>query len=97
MRVLYQAAVARGERLPVAFTVGSHPADFLAAVAATPPMDELEVVGAVRGAPVPMVKCVTVDVYVPADAELVLEGYLDQRGPLEPKGPTASTSATTAR
>ena len=35
LRALYQAAVARGERLPVAFAVGSHPADFLAAVAAT--------------------------------------------------------------
>ena len=51
LRALYQAAVAKGETLPIAFAVGSHPADFLAAVAATPPTDELEVVGAVRGAP----------------------------------------------
>jgi len=87
LRVLYQAAVAKGERLPVAFTVGSHPADFLAAVASTPPMDELEVVGAVRGAPVPVVKCATIDVKVPADAELVLEGYIDERGLVEPEGP----------
>ena len=50
-------------------------------------MDELDVVGAVRGAPVPVVKCVTVDVRVPADAELVLEGYLDERGLVEPEGP----------
>jgi UbiD family decarboxylase len=87
LRVLYQAAVARGERLPVAFAVGSHPADFLAAVASTPPIDELEVIGAVRGAPLPVVKCVTNDVKVPADAELVLEGYLDERGLVEPEGP----------
>ena len=87
LRALYQAAVAKGERLPVAFTVGSHPADFLAAVASTPPMDELDVVGAVRGAPVPVVKCATVDVKVPADAEIVLEGYLDERGLVEPEGP----------
>ena len=33
---------------------------------------------------------------VPADAEMVLEGYLDERGLVEPEGPTASTSATTA-
>src|SRR5262245_43364661 len=33
LRALYQAAVARGERMPVAFAVGSHPTDFLAAVA----------------------------------------------------------------
>jgi UbiD family decarboxylase len=87
LRALYQAAVAKGERLPVAFAVGSHPADFLAAVASTPPMDELEVIGAVRGAPVPLVQCVTVDVKVPADAELVLEGYIDERGLVEPEGP----------
>jgi 2,5-furandicarboxylate decarboxylase 1 len=87
LRALYQAAVAKGERLPIAFAVGSHPADFLAAVAATPPIDELEVVGAARGAPVPVVKCVTVDVRVPADAELVLEGYIDERGLVEPEGP----------
>src|SRR5215510_9714677 len=47
LRALYQAAVSKGERLPIAFAVGSHPADFLAAVAATPPTDELEMVGAV--------------------------------------------------
>jgi hypothetical protein len=87
LRAIYQAAVAKGKRLPVAFTVGSHPADFLAAVASTPPMDELEVIGAVRGAPLPVVKCVTNDVKVPADAELVLEGYLDERGHVEPEGP----------
>jgi UbiD family decarboxylase len=87
LRALYQACVAKGERLPVAFAVGSHPADFLAAVASTPPMDELEVIGAVRGAPLPVVKCVTNDVKVPADAELVLEGYIDERGLVEPEGP----------
>ena len=84
---IYQAAVAKGERLPVAFTVGSYPTDFLAAVAATPPIDEFEVVGAVRGAPLPVVKCKTIDVLVPADAEMVLEGYLDARGHVEPEGP----------
>jgi 2,5-furandicarboxylate decarboxylase 1 len=87
LRALYQGAVARGERLPVAFTVGSHPADFLAAVASTPPIDELEVIGAVRAAPLPVVKCVTNGIKVPADAELVLEGYIDERGLVEPEGP----------
>ena len=50
-------------------------------------MDELEVIGAARGAPLPVVKCVTIDVKVPADAELVLEGYIDERGLVEPEGP----------
>jgi 2,5-furandicarboxylate decarboxylase 1 len=87
LRAIYLAAVGRGEKLPVAFTVGSHPADFLAAMAAAPPMDELHIAGAVRGQPVPVVKCKTVDVFVPADAEVVLEGYLDARGLVEPEGP----------
>jgi UbiD family decarboxylase len=59
----------------------------MAAVSMNPPMDELEVLGALRGAPVPIVKCVTSDIYVPADAEYVLEGYLDNRGHVEPEGP----------
>jgi 2,5-furandicarboxylate decarboxylase 1 len=86
-RAIYLDAVARGERLPVAYVVGSHPCDFMAAVSMNPPMDELEVLGGLRGAPVPVVKCVTNDIYVPADAEFVLEGYLDNRGHTEPEGP----------
>ena len=87
LRANYLDAVSRGEKLPVSFAVGSHPADFVAAVSATPRMDELDVIGAVRGAPVPIVKCVSNDVFVPADAEYVLEGYLDAKGHTEPEGP----------
>jgi 2,5-furandicarboxylate decarboxylase 1 len=87
LRAIYLASAARAEPLPVAYAVGSHPADFMAAVTATPPMDELAVIGALRGAPVPIVKCVTCDVWVPADAEYVLEGYLDPKGHVEPEGP----------
>ena len=56
-------------------------------MAALPAVDELEMLGALRGAPVPIVKCVTNDIYVPADAEYVLEGYLDPEGHVEPEGP----------
>jgi UbiD family decarboxylase len=87
LRAIYQTMIAKGEKLPVAFAVGSHPADFLAALAVTPPLDELHVMGGVRGAAVPIVKCRTIDVFVPADAELILEGYLDPRGLVEPEGP----------
>jgi 2,5-furandicarboxylate decarboxylase 1 len=87
LRAIYQAAIGRGEILPVAFTIGSHPSDFLAAVAVTLPLDELAVIGAIRGAPVPVVKCVTQDLFVPADAEMVLEGFLDMHGLSEPEGP----------
>src|SRR5215204_5992354 len=77
-RAIFLEAVAKGEKTPVAYVVGSNPCDF---------MDELEVLGALRGAPVPIVKCVTNDIYVPADAEYVLEGYLDPKGHTEPEGP----------
>jgi UbiD family decarboxylase len=87
MRAIYLDAAARNERVPVAYAVGSHPADFLAAMSALPNVDELDIVGAVRGAPVPVVKCVTNDIFVPADAEYVLEGYLDPAGHVEPEGP----------
>jgi 2,5-furandicarboxylate decarboxylase 1 len=87
MRAIYLEGAARKEPVPVAYAVGSHPADFLAAMTALPSVDELAVVGALRGAPVPVVKCITSDIYVPADAEYVIEGYLDPAGHVEPEGP----------
>src|SRR5579864_1122191 len=87
MRAIYLQGAARGEPVPVAYTVGSHPADFLAAMMALPDVDELDIVGALRGAPVPVVKCVTNDIHVPADAEYVIEGVLDPAGHVEPEGP----------
>jgi len=87
MRAIYLDAAARNEPVPVAYAVGSHPADFLAAMVSLPQVDELAVVGAVRGQPVPVVKCVTNDIHVPADAEYVIEGFLDPAGHVEPEGP----------
>ncbi len=87
MRAIYLEGAARKEPVPVAYAVGSHPADFLAAMVALPNVDELDVIGAMRGAPAPVVKCVTNDIYVPADAEYVIEGFLDPAGHVEPEGP----------
>jgi UbiD family decarboxylase len=87
LRVIYGAAHAKGERMPIAFAVGFHPADAIAAQCLLPAQDELAIMGAVRGSPVPVVKCVTCDLRVPADAEIILEGYLDARGWVEPEGP----------
>ena len=86
LRALYEAAVERGERLPVAFVVGAHPADFVAAVMRVP-VDELGLVASLRDAPLAVVKCVSCDIRVPADAEWVLEGHLDERGHVEAEGP----------
>ncbi|HTH75269.1 MAG TPA: UbiD family decarboxylase [Trinickia sp.] len=76
----------RGERTPIAFAVGTHPIDHVGATMRIP-ADELELVAALRGEAMGVVKCVTTDLLVPADAEFILEGYLDERGHAEPEGP----------
>ena len=86
LRAIYEAHAARGENLPVAFTVGSHPIDMVAATMRVP-VDELGLVSSLRGVPLDVVKCVTSDIRVPADAEYVIEGYFDSRGHVESEGP----------
>ena len=86
LKRIYQAASARGERLPITFTVGTHPLDFVAATTRQP-VDELGLVASFRGEPAAVVKSLTNDILVPADAEITLEGYLDERGYVEPEGP----------
>lgn len=83
---IYKASIERKERLPVSFVIGSHPCDFLGATSKAP-IDEFRLVAAIRGAPLPMVRGVTNGVPVPADAELVIEGYFDERGYAEIEGP----------
>ena len=87
LRVIYQQAAARGQRTEVAYVVGAHPIDLIAGTASSRVKDEYELMGALRGSPVPVVRCKTIDVMVPADAEFVLEGYLDPAGFSEPEGP----------
>jgi UbiD family decarboxylase len=86
LRAIYEASAAAGKPVPIAFVVGSHPIDHLAAVMRLP-SDDLALMSSLREAPLPVVKCITNDVRVPADAEWVLEGYLDARGHVEPEGP----------
>jgi UbiD family decarboxylase len=86
LRAIYEATAAQGKRLPVSFVVGAHPIDHVAGVMRLP-IDELGIVASLRDAPLAVVKCVTNDIRVPADAEYVLEGYLDERGHVEAEGP----------
>jgi 4-hydroxy-3-polyprenylbenzoate decarboxylase len=68
-------------RMPVAIALGGDPAMIYAASAPLPPgVDEVVFAGWLRGAGVDLVRCKTIDVEVPAQAEIVLEGYVD---PLE--------------
>ena len=74
-------------RMEVAVALGLDPVTAYSASAPLPKhIDELMVAGFLRGEPVDMVKGVTVDVEVPAHAEIVLEGYVEQ-GDLTDEGP----------
>ncbi|MGD0475834.1 MAG: menaquinone biosynthesis decarboxylase [Candidatus Velthaea sp.] len=67
-----------GRRIPVAVAIGADPAITYAATAPLPPIvDEMALAGFLRGAPIEMVRCQTIDLKVPAHAEFVLEGYVD--------------------
>ena len=63
--------------MPIAVAIGWEPSHGFCAGAPVPKgVCEYDVMGAIRGAPVELVKCETVDLYVPAAAEIVIEGYL---------------------
>ena len=65
-------------RMPVAIALGGDPAMIYAASAPLPPgVDEVVFAGWLRGRGVELVRCVTNDLEVPAQAEIVLEGYVD--------------------
>jgi 4-hydroxy-3-polyprenylbenzoate decarboxylase len=71
-------ADAWGERIPVAVAIGTDPALTYAATAPLPPLlDEFAFAGLLRGKPVELMRARSVDLLVPADAEFVLEGYVD--------------------
>jgi UbiD family decarboxylase len=86
LRNIYRAAVARGERFPLSVVVGSSPIDYFAATMRLPG-DELSLMAQLRDTPLPVVKSVTNDIFVPADAEYVIEGYLGEEGYIEAEGP----------
>jgi 4-hydroxy-3-polyprenylbenzoate decarboxylase len=76
-----------GDRLEVAVALGTDPVVTYAATAPLPPgIDEFMFAGFLRGAPVELARCTTVDLEVPADAEIVLEGYVE-KGELRREGP----------
>src|SRR5660397_245036 len=76
-----------GGKLEVAVAIGTDPAVTYAATAPLPgTIDEMAFAGFLRGKPVEMSRCLTVDLQVPADSEIVLEGYVEA-GELRTEGP----------
>jgi len=75
--------------MPVAHVYGLEPSFAFCASSPIPTgVSEYDVVGSIRGKPVELVKCETVDLMVPANAEMVIEGYIDpDPATFEPEGP----------
>ncbi|CAD7842716.1 MAG: UbiD family decarboxylase associated with menaquinone via futalosine [Olavius algarvensis Delta 4 endosymbiont] len=83
----YSEYVAANQRMPVSVAIGADPATTYAATAPLPRgIDEMLLAGFIRKKPVRMVKCLTNDLEVPAEAEFVLEGYVDP-GEMRLEGP----------
>jgi len=80
-------AEARGQALPCAVVLGLHPLVSMGSLAYPPPdVGKFEVVGGLLGEPLEIAPCTTVDVHVPAAAEIVIEGEI-LPGVREPEGP----------
>ena len=74
----YEQYRRRGERMPVTVTIGGDPACIYAATAPLPHgVDEYMLAGFLRRRPVRMVKSLTNDIWIAADSDFVIEGYVD--------------------
>ena len=84
----WREMAARGETMPVAIVLGGDPPSIYAASAPLPPhLDEYVFAGFLRRKPVALTKAVTNELLVPAEADLVIEGYIDPSEPLVLEGP----------
>jgi 4-hydroxy-3-polyprenylbenzoate decarboxylase len=81
------SAAGQTKRMDIAVAIGADPATMYSAILPLPPdLDEMMLAGFLRGMPVEMVKCETSDLEVPANSEIVLEGYVEL-GELRREGP----------
>ena len=92
----WQIACARGKRheqMPLAICVGGDPLLSLLANVPTPPQaDKAVLAGFLRGQNVELVKGRSIEMELPANADIVIEGYVDTAAPRETVGPLASSS-----
>ncbi|HET8727968.1 MAG TPA: UbiD family decarboxylase, partial [Alphaproteobacteria bacterium] len=88
LRRYYQRTYDRKEPLPVAVGIGVHVTEHIAAAFKAPSgTNEMEIAGGLRGQPVELARAKTVDVMVPANAEIVLEGEILPNGWTADEGP----------
>jgi UbiD family decarboxylase len=92
----WQKYRARGEPMPCAIVIGCAPVVlFTGPQKLATTQDEMGVAGALAGAPIRTAKCSTIDLEVPADSEIVIEGLIDT-GLLEPEGPFGESNGYVA-
>jgi len=85
--VIHQKSEQLGKNLEVAVAIGNHPFDLLSAATSFEyGLDEFTIMGALRKEPLQLVPCETVDLEVPASAEIIIEGEV-LAGEREPEGP----------
>ena len=85
--VHWEKMKARGEKLPAAVVLGAPSCvTFTAAQKLPENIEEITIAGGLVGAPINVVKARTVDLFVPAEAEIVVEGYINTEM-LEPEAP----------
>jgi 2,5-furandicarboxylate decarboxylase 1 len=88
MRRYYTKTYERDQSLPVAIAIGVHAFEHMTSAYKAPAgTNEMEIAGGLRGAPAHLVRAKTVDVMVPANAEIVLEGELLPNGWTADEGP----------
>ncbi len=84
----WREMAARGEKMPVAMALGGDPPSIYSASAPLPPnVDEYIFAGFLRRKPVMLARAVSNDLLVPAEAEIVIEGYIDPAEALVTEGP----------
>ncbi len=77
----------KGKKAPIAWVIATEPAVHLATVANLPyGRDEIELAGGLKGEPIDLVRCRTIDLLVPANAEIIVEGEIAP-GDLDDEGP----------
>jgi 2,5-furandicarboxylate decarboxylase 1 len=87
MRLFAQRAYEAGQPCPISISIGTHPMEIMGAGYRAPiGADEMAIAGGIRGAPVALAPCETIDVPYVADAEIVLEAEILPTGWTQPEG-----------
>jgi len=87
MRLFAQRALAQGKPCPISISIGNHPMEIMGAGYRAPiGVDEMAIASGIRGVPVELAKCETIDMPYIADSEIVLEAEILPTGWTQPEG-----------